>query len=100
MLDVLLLYNVDIHTCFPPPPPVLYRGRILRRNWDKSLTSFPPCYSQSPLLTDFTPPPFLSKSGLKLVCNVKSEIYQGYAQKPQRNCTFMNLASVQYLCSS
>ncbi len=28
--------------------------RILGRNWDKSLTSFPPCYSQSP---DFTPPP-------------------------------------------
>jgi hypothetical protein len=32
------------------------RGRILGRNWDKSLKSFPPCYSQSPLLTDFTPP--------------------------------------------
>ncbi len=30
-------------------------GRILGRNWDKSLKSFPPCYSQSPLLTDFTP---------------------------------------------
>jgi hypothetical protein len=29
--------------------------------------NFPPCYSQSPLLTD---PPALSKSGLKLVCNV------------------------------
>ncbi len=34
-----------------------FSGRILRRNWDKSLKSFPPCYSQSPLLTDFTPPP-------------------------------------------
>jgi hypothetical protein len=31
-------------------------GRILRRNWDKSLKSFPPCYSKSPLLTDFTRP--------------------------------------------
>jgi hypothetical protein len=31
-------------------------GRILERNWDKSLKSFLPCYSQSPLLTDFTPP--------------------------------------------
>ncbi len=44
------------------------RGRILERIWDKSLKSFPPCYSQSPLLTDSHPP--LSKSGLKLVCNV------------------------------
>ncbi len=48
----------------------LNRGRILGRNWDKSLKSFPPCYSQSPLLTDFTPHPPLSKSGLKLVCNI------------------------------
>jgi hypothetical protein len=46
-------------------------GRILGRNWGKSLRSFPPCYSQSPLLTDFTPPPPPpSKNGLKLVCNV------------------------------
>jgi hypothetical protein len=37
---------------------------------------------------------------LKLVCNVnivyrklKSESSQDYAQTPQRNCTFMNLAS-------
>jgi hypothetical protein len=46
---------------------------------------------------------YLSKSGLKLVCKVnivygnlnKSENSQDYAQKPQRNCTFMNSASVQ-----
>jgi hypothetical protein len=79
------------------------RGRILGRNWEKSLKSFSPCYSnsQSPQLTDFTPsPPPLSKSGLKLVCNVNivygnlnSENSQDYAQKPQRNCTFMNSAS-------
>jgi hypothetical protein len=49
----------------------LYGGRIHRRNWDKSLKSFPPYYSQSPLLTGFTtPPPPPTKSGLKLVCNV------------------------------
>ncbi len=39
---------------------VLYystRGRILGRNWDKSLKSFPPCYSQSPLQMDLPPPP-------------------------------------------
>ncbi len=59
------------------------RGRILvlGRNWDKSLKRFP-----------------LSKSGLKLAYNVsgnlKSENSQDYAQKPQRNCTFMNSASV------
>jgi hypothetical protein len=42
-------------------------------NWDKSLKSLPPCYSQSPLLQIFSPPPSPpppSKSGLKLVCNV------------------------------
>ncbi len=54
---------------------------------------FSPCYSQSSL-------PLLSKSGLKRVCTVnivlKSENSQDYAQKPQRNCTFMNLASVLY----
>jgi hypothetical protein len=62
-------------------------GRILGRNWDKSLKSFPPCYSKSPLMMDFTPPPPLRKNGLKLVCNVnivygnlKSENSQDYAQ--------------------
>jgi hypothetical protein len=47
------------------------------------------------------PPPPPSKSGFKpLVCNLnivfgnlKSENSQEYAQKPQRNCTSMNLAS-------
>ncbi len=46
--------------------------------------------------------PALSKSGLKLVCNVNSvnrhlkpENSQDYSQKPQRNCAFMNSASVQ-----
>ncbi len=33
----------------------LPRGRILGRNWDKRLDIFPLCYSQSPLLSDFTP---------------------------------------------
>jgi hypothetical protein len=53
---------------------MLYCGHILGRNWDKSLQSFPPCYAQSPLLTDFTPPPPTppppSKIGLKMVGNV------------------------------
>ncbi len=79
-----------------------YRGRILGRNRDRSLTSFPPCNSQSPLLTaPPPPPPRPSKSDWKLVCNanivygnLKSENSQGYAQKHQRNSTFMNSASV------
>ncbi len=78
------------------------RGRILGRNWDKSRKSFPPCYSHSSLLMDFifSPHP-LTKSSLKLFCNanivygnLKSENSQDYAQKPQRNCTFMNSAPV------
>ncbi len=76
-------------------------GRILGRNWDKSLKNFHPCYSQSPLLREITPPPPpRNKNGLKLVWNVnivygylKSENSQDYAQEPRRNCTFMNSAS-------
>ena len=48
----------------------------------------------------FYSPSSMSKSGLKLVCNVnivygtlKSDNSQDYAQEPQRNCMFMNLAS-------
>jgi hypothetical protein len=41
-------------------------GRILGRNWDKSLKRFPPCYSQSPLLKSR----FYSPSQwAKVVCN-------------------------------
>ncbi len=50
------------------------RGRILGRNWDKSLKSFPPCYSQSPLQTDFTPPYPLEQTGLQC---------KNYTWKPQ-----------------
>jgi hypothetical protein len=55
----------------------------------------------------YYPSPPLSKSGLKLVCNVnfvygnlKSENSQDYAQKLQRNCTFMSSVSALYLVSS
>jgi hypothetical protein len=37
------------------------RDRILGRNWDKSLKSFPPCSSQSPLQTDSPAPLFVQK---------------------------------------
>jgi hypothetical protein len=80
-----------------------YWGRTFGRNWDKSLKSFPPCNSQSPPTNRFYPPPPLppppSKNGLELVCNVnmvswsfKSENSQYYAQRPQRNFTFVNSA--------
>jgi hypothetical protein len=49
----------------------VYWGRILGRNWDKSLKSFPSCYSQSPLLMDFTARPLEQKwVYFKLVFNV------------------------------
>jgi hypothetical protein len=32
----------------PPPSPLILQ--ILGRNWDNSLKSFAPCYSQSPIL--------------------------------------------------
>ncbi len=76
-----------------PPGSSSSRGRILGRNWDKSLKCFPPCYSQSQRI--LLPPPIESKSGLKMVCNVNI-LYD--AQKPQRNFTFMNSASVQIFC--
>ncbi len=74
-------------------------GRIIKRNWDKEFSSM--------LLTvtttnGFYSPYPMSKSGLKLVCNVnieygnlKSGNSQDYAQKPQRNCTFMNSALLE-----
>ncbi len=78
--------------------------RIRGRQWDKSLESFSPCYSQSPLLTDLLllpPPP--SKRDLKMIFNgsivygnLKSENSQDYARKTHRNCTFMNSTSVKY----
>jgi hypothetical protein len=94
------IYDGLSYFCF------ITRGWILGRSWDNSLKSFPPCYSQLPLLTDFTPlptsPPHLRKSGLKLVCNVNivhgnlnSVDSQDYAQKPQQICMFMNTASGQ-----
>jgi hypothetical protein len=56
---------------------------------------------------DCTPPPSLSKSGLKLVCNVniiygnfKAGYSQDYAQKPQQNCMFMNSAAGTVLATA
>ncbi len=96
-----------------------YRGRILGQNPAKSLTSFPPCYSQStlqlclrflflqitqPLTTsvkekggkpDRKPFPPFPMVGLRNPYRyLMSENSQDYAQKPQHDCTFMNSASV------
>jgi hypothetical protein len=70
------------------------RGRILGHNWDKSLKEFSSLLFTVTSTNGFTPlpPRPLSKSGLKLVCNV-SKNSQDYAQKPQRNRTLMNSAS-------
>ncbi len=71
------------------------RGQILGCNWDNSFKNFPPCYSHCFYKRILLPPP-LSKSDLKLFCNVnnvygnlKSEISQDYAQKSQLNSTFI-----------
>ncbi len=89
-------YVLYIHTFQYRPIWKGSTGRILGRNWDKSLKSFPPCYSLSPLLTYFTlphpPPPPRNKSGLKLVCNV-TIVYGNLKNQTQQNFTFMNSAS-------
>ncbi len=64
-----------------------FQGRILGRNWDNILKIFPPCYSQSPLLTDLrTSPPPLSKIVLKLVCNVRHCIRKPHVWELSRLC--------------
>ncbi len=67
-------------------------GPILGRNWDKSLKSFPPCYSQTPQLTDFTRPKFLS-----LHVNSPVETECTSAMVAIANFSFLNVASVQTL---
>ncbi len=103
---------------------IVSRGRILGRNPNKSLQSFPPCYSQSPLQLCLeisilkthaasynfyssvtvhckwerwkTWKPYSLPYGLRnSYRNLKSENTQDYAQKPQRNWTFMNSAKIR-----
>jgi hypothetical protein len=57
----------------------LTRGQTLGRNWNKSIV--PP------------PPPRAKVVWNILYSNLNSENSQYYAQKPQRNCKFMNSAS-------
>jgi hypothetical protein len=100
------------------------RGQILRRNPDKSLKRFLPCYSQSPLqlcleissssnsrnLLQFLQCVTVNFKGERRKTwqkttplpyglrnpdrNLKSANSRDYAQKPQRNFMFMNSASV------
>ncbi len=74
-----------------------FRGRILGRNWEFSSLLFVVTSTNG---FYFHPPPPLRKCSLKLICNIKnvygnnkSENSQYYAQKSQRNCSFMNSAS-------
>ena len=55
----------------PLHPP---RGGILGGNPDRSLKSFPPCYSQTPLLTNCTPAPsvFLDLRFLQLCLEIST----------------------------
>ncbi len=110
----------------PLDNPGLSQVPNLRPNsWTKYRQRFPPCYSQSHLklyLWDYCffkltqPPsvstvhykgerrkpdrnPYLLPFGLRnSYRNIKSQNSQDYTQKPQRNCTFMNSASVQTCC--
>ncbi len=81
--SLLIPFPLSSHT--PPLPLLMYRGRILRRDWYKSLKSFTPCYSQSHLITEILPIPFLSKSGLKLVCN-ENIVYLNLKSEDSQDC--------------
>ncbi len=105
------LIHTHLHRCTPSPTVLTFsRGRILRQNPDKSLKSFPPCYTQTPIklcleVTTYSNSlnlfMFLNFSYCNVHCkklrnsyrNLKSENTQDYAPKRQPNCTFMNSAS-------
>jgi hypothetical protein len=99
---------------------MLFRGQILARNQDKSLESFPPCYSPPPLqlclelsisskshnLLQFLQFQLLytvKEKGVKpngkpspslwFKKSVQKPQAWEHAQKSQKNCTSMNLAS-------
>ncbi len=82
------------------------RGRILGRNRSKSLKSFPRCYSQSPLLTEFPipPPPLWAKVvwNWLAILTLYSETSCLRTLKITRLCpeTFMNSASDLYTSDS
>ncbi len=48
----LFLLRLNLHNV-PSRISMQFRVRIFGRNWDKILKTFPPCYSQSPLLSIF-----------------------------------------------
>ncbi len=71
-------------------------AKFLGECWDKSLKSFPTCYSQSPLLTDFLPPLPLPpvkwfESGLDCKhCIRKTQVWElsRLCPETQQNCEF------------
>jgi len=76
---------------------------ILVRNWDKSIKSFPPCYSQSPLLRILLPPTLEHKwfeTGLLCKhCIQKPQVWElsRLYPEPHHICMLMNSASVHTL---
>jgi hypothetical protein len=73
---------------------ILHSRNIFFNNvYSNCLDFLPPCYSHSPILTNFTAFPPLSKSCLKLVCNVNTvygNLKSENSQETSRNWTFMN----------
>jgi hypothetical protein len=83
-------------------PHSLTEAEFSDDNWEKKVFRVFLLAIHSTSIPDLTPPPPPPrKSCLKVVCNIsieygnlKSDISQGYAKKPQQNCRFMNSASV------
>ena len=67
-----------------------YWGRILGRNQDKRLRSFPPCYSQSPLQLCLEI--YISSNSRNLLQFPQSS-YCTLLRRKKENCTFMSSAS-------
>ncbi len=91
--------NISSKNKNSPKELLLYRGQILGCIGKKVLTFLLLAIHSHLYLRILPPPPppSRSKSCLKLVCNVnivngnlKSENSHDNAQKPQRNCKFMN----------
>ncbi len=72
------------------------RGRIFGRNWEKIHKRFPPCYSQSPLLTEFTssPPPHPEQKWFETGFACKHCIWKPQVWEISRYCNARNLNEI------
>ncbi len=71
---------------------ILVGGLILGSIWEKSLKSFSSFLFTFTFTNGFYPPPPLSKSGLKLVCNVN--IVYGHLKSPNSQDYVQNLNEI------